>query len=956
MNLATTKAKLKSGAQAGVQALNKAGHAAKTGTVAAGKATVAGAKSLYLTIPKDYDIEKGGSLNELIKAADELGIARLQEDANNIESAKKSIDTVEKLLSFTQTGVAVSAKKLDELLQKYSSSQLAKSLGSSANIDSKLTKTNHILSTLSSFLGTALAGMDLDSLVKQGDASATDLAKASLDLINELVNNISNSVQSIEAFSEQLGRLGAAISQTKGLSGLGNKLQNLPNFGKANLALEMISGLLSGISAGFTLADKNASTEKKVAAGFELSNQVIGNVTKAISSYVLAQRAAAGLSTTGAVASLITASIMLAISPLAFMNAADKFKNASLIDEFAKQFKKFGYDGDSLLAEYQRGAGTIEASLTAINTALGAVSAGVSAAAVGSVVGSPVALLVAGVTGLISGILEASKQAMFESVANRLQSKILAWEKENGGKNYFENGYDARHAHYLERNLKLLSELNKELQAERVIAITQQRWDANIGELAGITKLGDRISSGKAYADAFEDGKKLDGASNVTVDTRTGVVDISNANGKKTQALHFTSPLLTAGTETRERVQNGKYSYINQLKFNRVKSWTVKDGEANSRLDFSKVIQHVAFNDEDGRLSGKTEEIALNVNAGSGNDDIFAGQGKMNVDGGTGHDRVFYSKDGGLGQVNVDGTKATEAGSYTVNRSINNGSFYHEVIKRQTTQVGKRTETLEYRDFELKRPEHGYQTTDTLKSVEEIVGSQFSDTFKGSKFADIFHGGDGNDTLEGNDGDDRLFGGNGDDHLYGGNGDDLLDGGKGNDVINGGDGNDVYISRKGDGNDTLYDSHGSDKLAFADADLSELTIERTAQGIMIKRNDGSGSINMAEWYKTLSQQNYHGNATDDKIEQIIGKNGDYITSEQIDKLLKDKQTGTITSAQLQQLAQENKSKSIDSGNLASTLNKLIESMASFGSRGATASNYLQPAHKSPQNVLAPSAV
>lgn len=106
--------------------MNKAGHAAKTGTVAAGKATVAGAKSLYLTIPKDYDIEKGGSLNELIKAADELGIARLQEDANNVESAKKSIDTVEKLLSFTQTGVAVSAKKLDELLQKYSSSQLAK--------------------------------------------------------------------------------------------------------------------------------------------------------------------------------------------------------------------------------------------------------------------------------------------------------------------------------------------------------------------------------------------------------------------------------------------------------------------------------------------------------------------------------------------------------------------------------------------------------------------------------------------------------------------------------------------------------------------------------------------------------------------------------------------------------------------------------------------------------------
>lgn len=69
MNLVTTKAKLKSGAQAGaqalnkagqagVQALNKAGHAAKTGTVAAGKATVAGAKSLYLTILKIMTLKK----------------------------------------------------------------------------------------------------------------------------------------------------------------------------------------------------------------------------------------------------------------------------------------------------------------------------------------------------------------------------------------------------------------------------------------------------------------------------------------------------------------------------------------------------------------------------------------------------------------------------------------------------------------------------------------------------------------------------------------------------------------------------------------------------------------------------------------------------------------------------------------------------------------------------------
>lgn len=910
--------------------------------------TKSGLKNLYLAIPKDYDPQKGGTLNDFIKAADELGIARLAEEPNHTETAKKSVDTVNQFLSLTQTGIAISATKLEKFLQKHSTNKLAKGLNSVENIDRKLGKASNVLSTLSSFLGTALAGIELDSLIKQGDAAPAALAKASIDLINEIIGNLSNSTQTIEAFSSQLAKLGSTISQAKGFSNIGNKLQNL-NFSKTNLGLEIITGLLSGISAGFALADKNASTGKKVAAGFELSNQVIGNVTKAISSYVLAQRVAAGLSTTGAVAALITSSIMLAISPLAFMNAADKFNHANALDEFAKQFRKFGYDGDHLLAEYQRGVGTIEASLTTISTALGAVSAGVSAAAVGSAVGAPIALLVAGVTGLISGILEASKQAMFESVANRLQGKILQWEKQNGGQNYFDKGYDSRYAAYLANNLKFLSELNKELEAERVIAITQQRWDNNIGELAGITKLGERIKSGKAYADAFEDGKKVEAGSNITLDAKTGIIDISNSNGKKTQALHFTSPLLTAGTESRERLTNGKYSYINKLKFGRVKNWQVTDGEASSKLDFSKVIQRVAETEG-------TDEIGLIVNAKAGNDDIFVGQGKMNIDGGDGHDRVFYSKDGGFGNITVDGTSATEAGSYTVNRKVARGDIYHEVVKRQETKVGKRTETIEYRDYELRKVGYGYQSTDNLKSVEEVIGSQFNDVFKGSKFNDIFHSGEGDDLLDGGTGDDRLFGGKGNDRLSGDEGDDLLDGGSGDDVLNGGAGNDVYIFRKGDGNDTLYDGTGNDKLAFADANISDIMIERTKEGIIVKRNDHSGSINIPRWYITSNLQNYQSNKTDHKIEQLIGKDGSYITSDQIDKILQDKKDGTvITSQELKKLADENKSQKLSASDIASSLNKLVGSMALFGTANSVSSNALQPITQPTQGILAPSA-
>nr|ABU93235.1 recombinant pilin/cytotoxin fusion protein [synthetic construct] len=337
------------------------------------------------------------------------------------------------------------------------------------------------------------------------------------------------------------------------------------------------------------------------------------------------------------------------------------------------------------------------------------------------------------------------------------------------------------------------------------------------------------------------------------------------------------------------------------------------------------------------------------------NDDIFVGQGKMNIDGGDGHDRVFYSKDGGFGNITVDGTSATEAGSYTVNRKVARGDIYHEVVKRQETKVGKRTETIQYRDYELRKVGYGYQSTDNLKSVEEVIGSQFNDVFKGSKFNDIFHSGEGDDLLDGGAGDDRLFGGKGNDRLSGDEGDDLLDGGSGDDVLNGGAGNDVYIFRKGDGNDTLYDGTGNDKLAFADANISDIMIERTKEGIIVKRNDHSGSINIPRWYITSNLQNYQSNKTDHKIEQLIGKDGSYITSDQIDKILQDKKDGTvITSQELKKLADENKSQKLSASDIASSLNKLVGSMALFGTANSVSSNALQPITQPTQGILAPS--
>ncbi|EOM2796656.1 RTX toxin hemolysin A, partial [Escherichia coli] len=197
--------------------------------------------------------------------------------------------------------------------------------------------------------------------------------------------------------------------------------------------------------------------------------------------------------------------VMLAISPLSFLAAADKFERAKQLESYSERFKKLNYEGDALLAAFHKETGAIDAALTTINTVLSSVSAGVSAASSASLIGAPISMLVSALTGTISGILEASKQAMFEHVAEKFAARINEWEKEHG-KNYFENGYDARHAAFLEDSLSLLADFSRQHAVERAVAITQQHWDEKIGELAGITRNADRSQSGKAYINYLENG------------------------------------------------------------------------------------------------------------------------------------------------------------------------------------------------------------------------------------------------------------------------------------------------------------------------------------------------------------------------------------------------------------------------------------------------------------------
>jgi Ca2+-binding RTX toxin-like protein len=72
-------------------------------------------------------------------------------------------------------------------------------------------------------------------------------------------------------------------------------------------------------------------------------------------------------------------------------------------------------------------------------------------------------------------------------------------------------------------------------------------------------------------------------------------------------------------------------------------------------------------------------------------------------------------------------------------------------------------------------------STDSLFSIESLIGSAFKDTLTGDANANVLDGGGGSDTLIGGGGSDNLNGGKSNDLLYGGSGRDILSGGSGAD-------------------------------------------------------------------------------------------------------------------------------------------------------------------------------
>jgi Ca2+-binding RTX toxin-like protein len=127
------------------------------------------------------------------------------------------------------------------------------------------------------------------------------------------------------------------------------------------------------------------------------------------------------------------------------------------------------------------------------------------------------------------------------------------------------------------------------------------------------------------------------------------------------------------------------------------------------------------------------------------NDILHGGAGRDSLSGGLGNDTL----DGGADADAMDGGEGIDTATYeTSSRGVS---------------VDLRTGTGRGGDAE----------GDTLRAIENLVGSKFDDSLSGDKLNNLLIGGGGKD---------KLFGDGGDDTLEGGEGADALDGGVGNDT------------------------------------------------------------------------------------------------------------------------------------------------------------------------------
>jgi Ca2+-binding RTX toxin-like protein len=233
------------------------------------------------------------------------------------------------------------------------------------------------------------------------------------------------------------------------------------------------------------------------------------------------------------------------------------------------------------------------------------------------------------------------------------------------------------------------------------------------------------------------------------------------------------------------------------------------------------------------------------LDGAGGNDRLFGLAGDDLLIGGTGNDRLDGGKDndtlrGGAGNDVLIGGDGFDIADFS-----NLGRGVEASLISNVARSGRETDTLSSIEAIL-----GTVFDDKLtasNSGSAIWGNEGNDQILGGTSSDTLDGGGGHDVIWANEGDDEVWGGGGEDTLDGGGGKDVIYAGSGNDEIWGGSGNDVIFTQEGAdrvmvvadaGHDVVKDfKNGEDKLDFrytsataSDLDDGDIHVEQTAFG------------------------------------------------------------------------------------------------------------------------------
>jgi Ca2+-binding RTX toxin-like protein len=213
----------------------------------------------------------------------------------------------------------------------------------------------------------------------------------------------------------------------------------------------------------------------------------------------------------------------------------------------------------------------------------------------------------------------------------------------------------------------------------------------------------------------------------------------------------------------------------------------------------------------------KWNATQLNINTGDGKDTVIAGSYNDTIRGGKGNDAL----NGGGGDD-----------TYIFNRgdghdTITDNSGFNRIVFGEGIKATDIHTQLNGWDLILAIKEDGktfYECSDTIRIFEYSHSANnrmgllvFADgtTIDLTDKANML-GTDGDDVIKWRGTELNVNAGDGDDVIDTGNFDDTITGGKGNDTLNGGGGDDIYIFNRGDGQDTITDNGGFNRIVFGE--------------------------------------------------------------------------------------------------------------------------------------------